>query len=68
MIGKKGIVISNIKRESQVSFITAMQPVGDSLWTAVVMLGTAAAVFTAYKAIANLVDNGWFKLYDILTF
>lgn len=34
VIGKKGAVINNIKRETHASFINALDPVGTSLWAA----------------------------------
>lgn len=58
IIGKRGIVVTNLKRETQASFITALKPVGGSLWTAVIVLGTLESVSATYDAIANIVDNG----------
>lgn len=58
VIGKKGIVVSNIKRETQASLITAMKPVGNSLWIAVVILGGLESISGAYYAVANIVEDG----------
>ena len=43
VIGKKGIVISNMQRETGCKVITACQPVGDSLWVCVTMIGEPTA-------------------------
>ena len=58
VIGKKGIVVSNIKRETQASLITAMKPVGNSLWIAVVILGGLESISGAYYAVATIVEDG----------
>ena len=55
VIGVKGIIISNITRETQCRFIKAMQPVGDSLWCAIVMMGDPERCLVAYQAIAKMV-------------
>lgn len=73
IIGKRGIVVTNLKRETQASFITALKPVGGSLWTAVIVLGTLESVSATYDAIANIVDNGslmfiWFSNYLYILF
>jgi len=55
VIGVKGIIISNITRETQCRFIKAMQPVGDSLWCAIVMMGDPDRCLVAYQAISKMV-------------
>ena len=55
VIGVKGIIISNITRETQCRFIKAMQPVGDSLWCAIVIMGEPDRCLIAYQAIAKMV-------------
>ncbi len=57
VIGVKGIIISNLIHETQCRFIKALQPVGDSLWVAVVMMGEPERCLSAYNAIAKLVFN-----------
>lgn len=57
VIGVKGIIISNLTHETQCRFIKALQPVGDSLWVAVVMMGEPERCLAAYNAIAKLVFN-----------
>ena len=57
VIGLKGIIISNISTETK-CIIQALKPVGQSLWTAVVILGEASRCQAAYSAIAGIVMNG----------
>mmetsp|Transcript_31507 Transcript_31507/g.30072 ORF Transcript_31507/g.30072 Transcript_31507/m.30072 type:complete len:583 (-) Transcript_31507:374-2122(-) len=57
VIGKKGVVIANLTIETKCDVIRALQPVGSSLWAAVVIMGEASRCFAAYKAIAALVFN-----------
>ena len=54
MIGLKGVIITNLTRETQCKFIKALQPVGDSLWLAVVMMGEPEQCLAAYTAIAKV--------------
>jgi hypothetical protein len=58
VIGKKGLQVENLKRETHVSCISAMKPVGSSLWAAVVIMGPPEPAFAAYEAIAEIVENG----------
>jgi len=54
VIGLKGVIITNLTRETQCKFIKALQPVGDSLWLAVVMMGEPEQCLAAYTAIAKV--------------
>jgi hypothetical protein len=62
VIGKKGIVITNLMRETQAKLINALQPIGNSLWVAVVIMGEASKCRLAYDAIENLVFQGTCKV------
>jgi hypothetical protein len=58
VVGKQGLIIMNIQRESKVKLMHALAPVGNSLWTVVVIMGQPACILTAYKAVADIVANG----------
>ena len=58
VVGKKGVVISNIKTETKVELINALAPVGDSLWVAVVIIGEWKSILAAYKAVSDIVIGG----------
>ena len=58
VVGKKGVVIANIQRETQLRLMNALQPVGSSSWVSVVMIGEALKVQVAYNAVADIVQNG----------
>lgn len=58
MIGKKGMVITNLQRETKARVINALPRVGDSLWIAVVIIGDFKTVFDACRAITDIVENG----------
>jgi hypothetical protein len=58
VIGKRGIVISNLTRETRAKQINALQPVGASLWIAVVILGSYKSIIAAYNAISDIVEEG----------
>ena len=58
VIGKKGIVIANLQRETQTSLMTVMKVVKNSLWVPLVILGSMESVSAAYEAAASIVDNG----------
>ena len=58
VIGVKGIIISNLTTETKCKFIKALKPVGESLWTAVVIIGEASRCLAAYNAVAGIVSNG----------
>lgn len=55
VVGKKGVVITNLQRETQTRLINALQPVGSSLWVAVVIIGESPNVLKAYKAVSDIV-------------
>ncbi len=58
VIGKKGMVITNLQRESKARVINALPRVGESLWIAVVIIGDFKTVFDACKAITEIVEDG----------
>lgn len=58
VIGKKGVVISNLKRETKVELINALQPIGNSLWVPVVILGKFKPITAAYNEISRMVFEG----------
>ena len=59
VIGKKGVVIANIQRETKTRAISACQPVGGSLWAAVVISADKVEhAVQAYHAISDLVFGG----------
>eukprot|EP01031_Cornospumella_fuschlensis_P037892 gene37892-46030_t len=57
VVGKMGVMITNLQRETKASSIRAMQRVGDSLWTAVVIIGDWKPISAAYRAISDLVHG-----------
>jgi len=40
VVGKQGILISNIKIETGCSLVNAMKPLDSSLWSAIIIIGT----------------------------
>lgn len=58
VIGKRGIVITNLQRETKAKQINALQPVGNSLWIAVVILGGYKNIIAVYNAISEMVEHG----------
>ena len=58
VIGTRGVTIQNIERETKCNVVQAMSPVGESLWTAVVIMGEAYRCQAAYNAVALIVDGG----------
>lgn len=64
VIGVKGIIISNLKTETKCKLIKAMKPVGQSLWTAVVIIGDAFKCQSAYNAVAGIVSGGKCQHYQ----
>ncbi len=60
VVGKKGVVISNIKTETKAELINALAPVGESLWVAVVIIGEWKSIIAAYKAVSDIVHGGKF--------
>jgi hypothetical protein len=58
VIGKRGVVITNLQRETKAKQINALQPVGNSLWIAVVILGGYKNIIAAYNSISEIVDDG----------
>ena len=64
VIGKKGVVISNIQREARVKLINACPPIGKSLWVAIVILGSdVKCILKAYRAISEIVSDGMHFCY-----
>lgn len=57
VVGKKGVVISNIQRETHCKLMHALAPIGSSLWIAVVIMGSSSSVQAAYKAVSGIVSN-----------
>ena len=57
VVGKKGVVISNIQRETHCKLMHALAPIGSSLWIAVVIMGSPTSVQAAYKAVSSIVSN-----------
>ena len=58
MIGKRGIVILNLQRETKVELINALQAVGNSLWVPVVIIGKINPIIAAYNEISRMVLDG----------
>jgi rRNA processing protein Krr1/Pno1 len=58
VVGKKGVVITNIQRETRVKQMNALSAVGESLWIAVVMIGDWKNITAAYKAVSDIVSGG----------
>ena len=44
VVGKQGILISNIKIETGCSLVNAMKPLDSSLWSAIVIIGIKAYI------------------------
>lgn len=64
MVGRGGIVIANIQRETQLKLMNALKPVGSSNWVALVMMGALSKVKIAYKAVADIVQDG--EIFHVL--
>lgn len=60
VVGKKGIVITNLQRETKAKLINTLSAVGDSLWVAVVIIGEWKSIMSAYKSISDIVHGGKF--------
>lgn len=58
VVGKKGVVITNIERETRSKLVNALSPVGSSLWIAVVIIGDFRSICSAYKAVSDIVLGG----------
>jgi KH domain len=58
VIGIKGVTIKNIERETKCNVVQALKPVGESLWTAVVIIGEAYRCQAAYNAVVAIVNGG----------
>ena len=58
VIGKRGIVICNLKLTTKVDFVGAVQPVGNSLWQPVVIIGKIKHIIAAYNEISRMVYDG----------
>jgi hypothetical protein len=56
VIGKKGVVISHIMRETHTN-LRALNVVGNSLWVAFVILGQPSAIALAYESILEMVQE-----------
>ena len=52
------MVITNLQRETKAKLINALPPVGDTLWIAVVIIGTMKSIIAACEAISDMVDGG----------
>ena len=57
-MGKKGVVITNLQRETHAKLINALSPVGQSLWIAVVIIGDWRSIRAAYEAVYTIVSGG----------
>lgn len=58
VVGKKGVVITNLQTETKAKQINALSAVGDSLWVAVVIIGDWKSINAAYKAVSDIVNGG----------
>lgn len=54
VIGKKGVIVTNIQRETGCKVVSALKAVNESLWSAVVIAGDPPNVFKAYKAVLDI--------------
>ena len=57
VVGKKGLIISNIKAESKLSSLEAKKAEGESLWSPILMQGDFRAIKIAYEAVAKIVEG-----------
>eukprot|EP01040_Poterioochromonas_malhamensis_P001151 gene1151-1222_t len=55
VVGKRGVVITNLQRETRAKLMNALSPVGESLWIAVVIIGDWKSIIAAYKAVSEIV-------------
>eukprot|EP01035_Chromulina_nebulosa_P021529 gene21529-27876_t len=55
VIGRKGTVITNLKLTTKVDHVGAVQPVGNSLWQPVVIIGKIKHIIEAYNEISRMV-------------
>ncbi len=58
VVGKKGVVITNLQTETKSKQINALSAVGDSLWVAVVIIGDWKSINAAYHAVSDIVNHG----------
>jgi rRNA processing protein Krr1/Pno1 len=58
VVGRKGVVITNLQTETKARQINALSAVGDSLWVAVVIMGDWKSVTAAYYAVSEIVNGG----------
>ena len=58
VIGKRGIVITNLKLATKVDILSAVQPVGNSLWQPIVIVGKIKQIIAAYNEISRMVSGG----------
>ncbi len=61
VVGKRGVVITNLQRETRAKLMNALSPVGESLWIAVVIIGDWKSIIAAYKAVSEIVSGGWYQ-------
>ena len=57
VVGKKGVIISNIKENSRLTSLEAKRSVNDSLWSPIMMQGDFRAVKSAFEMISKIVDG-----------
>eukprot|EP01041_Mallomonas_annulata_P002841 gene2841-5588_t len=57
VIGKKGVVILHIQRETQAKVIMNPPTVADSHWSPVLVLGDPSKTLSAYRMVRELVDD-----------
>lgn len=67
VVGKRGVVITNLQRETRTKLMNALSPVGDSLWIAVVILGDWKSIASAYKAVSDIVSGGRLELKIVVS-
>lgn len=57
VVGKKGVIISNIKLETKAKLLESRLAVGDSLWSPVIIHGESDCVKAAHDAVSKIVGG-----------
>ena len=51
-------MIMNLQRETRAELINCLQPVGNSLWVPVIVIGRINSIIAAYAEINKIVEEG----------
>ena len=65
VIGKKGVVVLHIQRESATRVIMSPPANAESAWSPVLIIGDPSRTLTAFNMVKELVDGKYFSSYNI---